>query len=87
MSVINKEDMLDIKIFVTAMLFQELLDETGGKSHYILRMRKNIRKLSKELDVLLDENINSDMLSLILTDAAQALEDSINQYEIELSEG
>ena len=86
MSEVNKEDMLSIKIFVTAMLFQELLDETEGKSHYILRLKKNIRKLSKDLDVLLDEDIKSDGLSLVLTDAAQALEDSINQYKVELRE-
>ena len=71
-------DKLAIKIFITAMLLQDLLDETEGKSYFKLRVKKHISKLKRDLNTLLDEEISQNELSLLLTNAANALEKSLD---------
>jgi len=68
---------LEIKIFVTSMLLQELLDETEGDSRFKHKTRFHIKGLQKELDKVLSEPIDTDELSLYLTEASKALEDSL----------
>ena len=71
-------DKLAIKIFITAMLLQDLLDETEGKSYFKLRVKKHISKLGKDLNLLLDETLDQDSLSILITNAANALEASLD---------
>lgn len=68
---------LEIKIFVTSMLLQELLDETEGNSKLKRKIRFHINELQKELDKVLSEPIETDELSLYLSRASQALEDGL----------
>ena len=68
---------LEIKIFVTSMLLQELLDETEGNSQLKRKIRFHINGLQKELDKVLSEPIETDELSLYLSRASQALEDGL----------
>ena len=68
---------LEIKIFVTSMLLQELLDETEGNSKLKRKIRFHINGLQKELDKVLSEPIETDELSLYLSRASQALEDGL----------
>jgi len=70
---------LEIKIFVTSMLLQELLDETEGDSRFKHKTRFHINGLQKELDKVLTEPIDTDELSLYLSRASQALEDTLNE--------
>lgn len=69
---------LEVKLFVTSMLLQELLDETEGKTRYKNRMRYHINGLQNELDKLLGVQMDDNTLSIFITDAMSALEDSID---------
>ena len=68
---------LEVKLFVTSMLLQELLDETVGETRFKHKLKYHISGLQNELDKLLSVNLNDDTLSLFITDASNALEDSI----------
>ena len=70
---------LEIKLFVTSMLLQELLDETTGNTKYKHQMRFHINRLQKELDRLLSVELRDDNLSLFITNAMAALEDAIDK--------
>lgn len=70
---------LEIKLFVTSMLLQELLDETTGNTKYKHQMRFHINRLQKELDRLLSVEMRDDNLSLFITNAMAALEDAIDK--------
>ena len=70
---------LEIKLFVTSMLLQELLDETTGNTKYKHQMRFHINRLKKELDRLLSVELRDDTLSLFITNAMAALEDAIDK--------
>ena len=59
------------------MLLQELLDETEGDSRFKHKVKFHIKGLQKELDKVLSEPIDTDELSLYLTEASKALEDSL----------
>jgi len=68
---------LEVKIFVTASLLQELLDKTEGNSRFKHNVRFHINKLQKELDKILDQTIESDELSLYLSQALNVLDDAL----------
>ena len=68
---------LEVKLFVTSMLLQELLDETVGETRFKHKLKFHINGLQNELDKLLSVNLSDDTLSLFITDASSALEDSI----------
>lgn len=70
---------LEVKLFVTSMLLQELLDETTGNTKYKHQMRFHINRLQKELDRLLSVEMRDDNLSLFITNAMAALEDAIDK--------
>ena len=61
------------------MLLQELLDETEGNTRYKYRLKNRINALQKELDQLLNESIDSDELSLYITNASAALDKALDQ--------
>lgn len=72
-------DTLALKIFVCSMLLQEFLDETDGNTMFKHKLKFHIKSLQKELDKLLDESIESEELSLYLTNASAVLEDALSQ--------
>lgn len=69
---------LEVKLFVTSMLLQELLDETQGETRFKHRLKFHINGLQRELDKLLTVNLEDESLSLFITDAMDALEQSID---------
>tara|TARA_R110002020_G_scaffold122805_1_gene278673 strand:- start:53 stop:298 length:246 start_codon:yes stop_codon:yes gene_type:complete len=73
---------LELKIYVVSSLLQELLDETDSDTRYKYRLKQTINRLQKNLDQMLDLNIDTDELSLYLSNAGQALEDSLDIEEL-----
>jgi hypothetical protein len=69
---------LEVKLFVTSMLLQELLDETQGETRFKHQLRFHINRLQKELDRVLSIDMRDDSLSRFITDAVGALEQSID---------
>ena len=69
---------LEVKLFVTSMLLQELLDETHGETRFKHQLRFHINRLQKELDRVLSVDMKDDSLSKFITDAMGALEQSID---------
>jgi len=57
---------LELKIYVVSSLLQELLDETGSDTRYKYRLKQSINRLQKDLDQMLNLEIDTDVLSLYL---------------------
>jgi hypothetical protein len=74
----KKINQLEVKLFVTSMLLQELLDETEGNTKFKHKLRFHINGLQKELDKVLTVEVKDNNLSLFITDAMGALETSID---------
>ena len=69
---------LEVKLFVTSMLLQELLDETQGETRFKHKLKHHINGLQRELDKVLSVNMgDDDSLSIFINDAVAALEQSI----------
>lgn len=69
---------LEIKLFVTSMLLQELLDETQGETRFKHKLKHHISGLQNELDKVLSVEMKDDSLSLFIMSAVGALEKSID---------
>ena len=69
---------LEVKLFVTSMLLQELLDETQGNTRFKRKLKHHISGLQNELDKVLSVDMRDDSLSMFITDAISALEESID---------
>ena len=69
---------LEVKLFVTSMLLQELLDETQGNTRFKHKLKHHISGLQNELDKVLSVDMRDDSLSMFITDAISALEESID---------
>ena len=69
---------LELKIFITALLLQELLDETVGETRFRYKMRRNINEMSKQLDGLLEVELEDDV-SILINKAITALEKTIEE--------
>ena len=69
---------LEVKLFVTSMLLQELLDETQGETRFKHKMKHHINGLQYQLDKVLGVNMQDESLSTFITDAVGALEQSID---------
>ena len=65
----NENNNLELKIFVTALLLQELLDETVGETKFKHKLRRDINSVTKALDTMLTVEI-----SLLINKATNALE-------------
>lgn len=70
---------LEVKLFVTSMLLQELLDETQGETRFKHQLRFHINRLQKELDRVLSVNMQDESLSKFITQAVGSLEDTIDK--------
>ena len=53
----NENNNLELKIFVTALLLQELLDETVGETKFKHKLRRDINSVTKALDTMLTVEI------------------------------
>ena len=73
-----KKDNLELKIFATALLLQELLDETVGETRFKHKMRRSINEMSRELDKVLTVDIANDV-SIFVNKAIKAIEDTIEK--------
>jgi len=69
---------LEVKLFVTSMLLQELLDETRGETRFKHKLKHHINGLQHELDKVLSVDMRDDSLSTFITEAVGALEQSID---------
>ena len=69
---------LEVKLFVTSMLLQELLDETQGETRFKHKLKYHIGGLQNELDKVLSVNMEDESLSMFIMDAVGALEKSID---------
>ena len=70
---------LEVKLFVTSMLLQELLDETQGNTRFKHKLKFHISGLQNELDKVLSVDMRDDSLSMFITDAISALEKCIDE--------
>ena len=70
---------LEVKLFVTSMLLQELLDETQGNTRFKHKLKHHINGMQNELDKVLSVDFTDDSLSIFITDAMGALEESIDR--------
>ena len=70
---------LEVKLFVTSMLLQELLDETQGETRFKHQLRFHINRLQNELDRVLSVNMQDESLSKFITQAVGSLEDTIDK--------
>lgn len=68
---------LEVKIYVVATLLQELLDETSYDTRFKHKLKYDINSIQRNLDKMLNVNIETDELSLYLSRASQALEDTL----------
>jgi len=69
---------LEVKLFVTSMLLQELLDETQGNTRFKYKLKHHISGLQNELDKVLSVEMQDNSLSLFIMSAVGALEQSID---------
>ena len=69
---------LEVKLFITSMLLQELLDETQGETRFKHKLKHHINGLQQQLDKVLGVNMRDESLSTFITDAVGALEKSID---------
>ena len=69
---------LEVKLFVTSMLLQELLDETQGETRFKHKLKFHISGLQNELDKVLSVEMKDESLSLFIMSAVGALEKSID---------
>tara|TARA_Y100000992_G_C20996834_1_gene364571 strand:+ start:303 stop:557 length:255 start_codon:yes stop_codon:yes gene_type:complete len=70
---------LEVKLFVTSMLLQELLDETQGNTRFKHKLKHHISGLQNELDKVLSVEMQDNSLSLFIMSAVGALEESIDK--------
>ena len=73
---------LEIKIFALSNLLQEYLDETEGVTKFKHKTRFHIRGLQDQLDKLNSVKIDQDAVSLLVSKAVKALEDSLDIDEL-----
>ena len=69
---------LEVKLFVTSMLLQELLDETQGETRFKHKLKYHINGMQNELDKVLSVEMKDESLSLFIMSAVGALEESID---------
>ena len=69
---------LEIKLFVTSMLLQELLDETVGETRFKHKLKYHIGGLQNELDKVLSVEMKDESLGMFIMSAVGALEQSID---------
>ena len=70
---------LEVKLFDTSLLLQELLDETEGNTRFKHKLRFHINGMQKELDKVLSVEMSDNTLSLFITDAVSGLEGLIDK--------
>ena len=69
---------LEVKLFITSMLLQELLDETQGETRFKHKLKHHINGLQNELDRVLSVTMKDESLSMFIMSAVGAREKSID---------
>lgn len=69
---------LEVKLFVTSLLLQELLDETQGQTRFKHKLKHHINGVQEQLDKVLGIHMNDNSLSVFINQAVTALEQSID---------
>ena len=69
---------LEVKLFVTSMLLQELLDETQGNTRFKHKLKYHINGMQNELDKVLSVEMKDESLGMFIMSAVGALEQSID---------
>jgi hypothetical protein len=70
---------LEVKIFVTAVTLLELLDETDGDTKFKNKLRYHLNGVEKEINKIVSVSLDHNDTSLLISNASQALEDSIDK--------
>ena len=70
---------LEVKIFVTAVTLLELLDETEGDTKFKNKLRYHLNGVEKEINKIVSVSLDQNDTSLLISNASQALEDSIDK--------
>jgi len=70
---------LEVKLFVTSMLLQELLDETQGNTRFKHKLKYHINGMQNELDKVLSVEMKDESLGMFIMSAVGSLEDSIDK--------
>ena len=73
---------LEVKIFIVGAYFQELLDEAEYDTRFKHGLKYNIKNIQVSLEKMLDVVIETDELSMDISQATRALE---NAFEYEYS--
>tara|TARA_R110000751_G_scaffold15300_6_gene49838 strand:- start:118 stop:381 length:264 start_codon:yes stop_codon:yes gene_type:complete len=73
---------LEVKIFIVGAYFQELLDEAEYDTRFKHGLKYNIKNIQVSLEKMLDVVIETDELSMYISQATRALE---NAFEYEYS--
>ena len=66
---------LEVKVFLVSSYLLELLDEVEHNTSFKHNLKAQIRRVQKGLEHMVDEPIETDALSLYLSQATKALED------------
>ena len=74
---------LEVKLFVTSMLLQELLDETQGNTRFKHKLKYHINGMQNELDKVLSVEMKDESLGMFIMSAVGSLEDSIDKLLID----
>ena len=69
---------LEVKLFITSMLLQELLDETQGETRFKHKLKHHINGLQNELDKVLSVDMKDESLGMFIMSAVGSLEQSID---------
>ena len=68
---------LEVKIFFVSSYLIELLDETAYSTSFKHNLKAQIRRVQKNLEEMVEEPIETDALSLFMSQATKALEDTL----------
>lgn len=67
----------EVKVFITSLLLQELLDELEDTSSFKQKVKFHANRLNVELDKLNSINLNVEEVSLKISEAQNALEKTL----------
>lgn len=73
---------LEVKIFIVALMLQELLDETEGNSKFKYKIKWHIKELNKLLENITDHELKDNNVSKLITSGIGRLEEYLEQEQL-----
>jgi len=73
---------LELKIFIVALMLQELLDETEGNNKYKYKIKWHIKELNRLLDNITGEVIEDNTVSKLITTSIGRLDQYLEKEQI-----